>query len=237
MRGQVLHYDEAQGFGFITGSDGNRYTFRREDIRQAFAVARGAAVEFRENGSQARDVGAVDDRPPGAAPAMPAAAAPAVHAAARQFGRNANGDAPARTGLWAYFVAAVTSKHLNFTDRARRKEYWAFCLFWFILFSVGFGIALYLDIAFGGFSIHHGWPVVSVTFSVLFGLATFLAGLSVAIRRIHDIGLSGWFWLLIMLPYVGWLVMLVFALIPSQKHENKWGPVPPGVRIATPAAG
>jgi len=30
MQGEVLHYDEAQGFGFITGADGNRYTFARE---------------------------------------------------------------------------------------------------------------------------------------------------------------------------------------------------------------
>lgn len=34
MRGEVLHYDEDQGFGFITGADGNRYTFRREDLRR-----------------------------------------------------------------------------------------------------------------------------------------------------------------------------------------------------------
>ncbi|WP_352935717.1 hypothetical protein [Mesorhizobium sp. M1169] len=34
MRGEVLHYDEDQGFGFITGADGNRYTLAREDLRR-----------------------------------------------------------------------------------------------------------------------------------------------------------------------------------------------------------
>ena len=46
MRGEVLHYDEAQGFGFITGADGNRYGFGREDLAKAFHVARGTPVEF-----------------------------------------------------------------------------------------------------------------------------------------------------------------------------------------------
>ena len=50
-------------------------------------------------------------------------------------------------------------------------------------------------------------------------------------RRQHDIGLSGWFYLLILIPYVGGLIIFVFTLIPSQKHDNKWGPVPYGVRV------
>ncbi|TIW32039.1 MAG: DUF805 domain-containing protein, partial [Mesorhizobium sp.] len=50
MRGEVLHYDEDQGFGFITGADGNRYTFAREDLRREASMARGTAIEFQPAG-------------------------------------------------------------------------------------------------------------------------------------------------------------------------------------------
>ncbi len=56
MRGEVLHYDEAQGFGFITGTDGSRYTFSREDLRREAPMSKGTQVEFQPSGSQARDV-------------------------------------------------------------------------------------------------------------------------------------------------------------------------------------
>ncbi|TIL23541.1 MAG: DUF805 domain-containing protein, partial [Mesorhizobium sp.] len=46
MRGEVLHYDEDHGFGFITGADGNRYTFAREDLRREATIGRGTAIEF-----------------------------------------------------------------------------------------------------------------------------------------------------------------------------------------------
>ncbi len=41
MRGEVLHFDEGQGFGYISGADGNPYTFRREDLRRQTAIAKG----------------------------------------------------------------------------------------------------------------------------------------------------------------------------------------------------
>ncbi|MDO8933008.1 MAG: DUF805 domain-containing protein, partial [Rhodocyclaceae bacterium] len=52
--------------------------------------------------------------------------------------------------------------------------------------------------------------------------------------RLHDIGLSGWFYLLVFVPSVGSLIIFVMTLIPSQKHDNKWGPVPHGIRIPAP---
>ena len=59
-----------------------------------------------------------------------------------------------------------------------------------------------------------------------FLLATFLPGLGMTVRRLHDIGLSGWLYLVILIPTFGSLIILVFALIPTQARENKWGPVP-----------
>ena len=74
-------------------------------------------------------------------------------------------------------------------------------------------------------------PAVMIILVVLFGLAITLPGLAVTVRRQHDIGLSGWFILLGLIPTFGSLIIIVFALIPSQKHENRWGPVPEGVAV------
>jgi uncharacterized membrane protein YhaH (DUF805 family) len=51
------------------------------------------------------------------------------------------------------------------------------------------------------------------------------------VRRIHDMGLSGWFYLLVFVPYIGALIVFVFTLLPSQRQDNRWGSVPEGIRL------
>ena len=117
---------------------------------------------------------------------------------------------------WGYYARSMSAYYVNFSARARRAEYWSYVLFYFIfvLLLAAVGAAINEDIAY----IPAG----------LFFLASILPGLSVMVRRLHDIGLSGWFILINLIPYLGGIVMLVFALIPSQQRENKWGPIPPG---------
>jgi uncharacterized membrane protein YhaH (DUF805 family) len=53
-------------------------------------------------------------------------------------------------------------------------------------------------------------------------LALFLPGLAVTIRRLHDIDRSGgWFWI-ILVPFAGSIVLLVFALLPSTPAKNRF---------------
>ncbi|MDH4987164.1 DUF805 domain-containing protein [Aminobacter anthyllidis] len=175
-----------------------------------------------------------------------AAATPAAATSVPQFGRRgsdqdvsqfsgavAAGDV-ASTGLWSYFWCAITINYASFRARARRKEYWGYYLFWAIsvvaLTAIGFGI----DGALGRLDAGMEEPIAGFALPGLFVLGTLLPSIAVTIRRIHDLGLSGWFYLLILLPYVGGLIIFVFTLIPSQKHENRWGPVPAGVRIPPP---
>lgn len=241
MRGEVLHYDQAQGFGFVAGADGNRYTFAREDLRGTATPGKGSQVEFQASGSQARDVFAIHAQ---VGVVQTAAAAPAAATSVPQFGRRGSDQeapasmaattAPASIGLWSYFWRSLTTNYASFGARARRKEYWGYYLFWVIsaiaLSAIGFGI----DGTLGNLDAGMEEPIAGFALPGLFVLATLLPSIAVTVRRIHDLGLSGWFYLLIVLPYVGSLIIFVFALIPSQKHENKWGPVPPGVRIPPP---
>jgi uncharacterized membrane protein YhaH (DUF805 family) len=70
-------------------------------------------------------------------------------------------------------------------------------------------------------------PIFLFSLAGLYTLAMILPSIAVTVRRIHDIGLSGWFALLGLIPSIGSLIILVFALMPSQKRSNKWGEAPP----------
>src|SRR4051812_36521339 len=122
MRGEIVHYDDQQGFGFINGADGRRYAFERKDLRRLGSITKGVTVEFQVDAASARDVFVVHGLP--AAPTAP------------RFGRDALSAEPDSTSLWSYFVRTITSNYANFSGRARRKEYWGFVVFWSILATV-----------------------------------------------------------------------------------------------------
>jgi uncharacterized membrane protein YhaH (DUF805 family) len=238
MRGEVIYYDEAQGFGFIQGADGERYTFTAEDLRRQMPMAKGATVEFQPNGDKARDIFSLrtpvsaqpDRRPSGAAPVVPASASNSVGnpPAPLHFGRfavDAGGAEP--TGLWGYFRCALTEKYASFSGRAWRKEYWGYFLFWTLALFLICVAGLIADGAAGNLD-QAEFPIYAVAAMGLFIVATFPPGLAITVRRIHDMGLSGWFCLLVFVPTVGALIVLVFTLIPSQARDNQWGPVPAG---------
>ncbi|TPJ36682.1 DUF805 domain-containing protein [Mesorhizobium sp. B2-5-13] len=239
MRGEVLHYDEDQGFGFITGADGNRYTFTRENLRRQTAMPNGTVVEFQAGGGQARDVFSIAGQTTAsstvaaginAAPA-PAGTAPAARAPqAQHFGRPSESATAEPSDLWGYFWRGLTRNYFNFAGRAPRKEYWGYCLFWVVCLLITGGIGIFTDIEMGNFDTDVS-AVVTVGLCGTFLLATLLPGLGMTVRRLHDIGLSGWLYLVILIPSIGSLIILVFALIPTQAHENQWGPVPAGVGI------
>jgi uncharacterized membrane protein YhaH (DUF805 family)/cold shock CspA family protein len=216
MRGEVLHYDDEQGFGFINGADGKRYAFERSDLRRLVPVSKGTVVEFQIDGATAREIFIIRSDLRASAPAS--------------FGRDAIVAEPERTGLWSYFVRTLTSNYANFRGRARRKEYWGYVLFYTILLIVVMVIGVSLDNSAGNL-VGQQIPTATIAAGSLFLLATLIPGIALTVRRQHDIGLSGWFYLLVLVPYVGGLIVFVFTLIPSQKHDNKWGPVPYGVRI------
>lgn len=239
MRGEVLHYDEGQGFGFITGADGNRYTFTRENLRRQTAMTKGTVVEFQPGGGQARDVFSIAAASPvasslaagaalSAAPAQAGAAPATAPSQAQHFGRSSEPAEP--SDLWGYFWRGLTQNYFNFAGRARRKEYWSYCLFWTVCLLIIGGIGIFADIEMGNLDSSE-MPAMTIGLLGMFLLATFLPSLGMIVRRLHDLGLTGWLCLLILIPTFGSLIILVFALIPTQGRENQWGPVPAGVRV------
>ena len=258
MRGDVLHYDEAQGFGFITGEDGNRYTFRREDMRRAYPITRGTPVEFRANGTQARDVFPAGVTEAGDTPearvrtkSAPSVAVPPLVAhpsssSPRHFGRNGVvddrpvGQPTPSMGLWSYFWNCMTTNYATFRGRARRKEYWAFVLFSTLALIILLLCGILVDALLGNFDPYGDGPIAVIATAGIALVVGFLPVLAVTIRRFHDVGMSGWFYLLFVvlsLFTIGGLIILVVTLIPTQKRDNKWGPIPEGVPVPPPQTG
>lgn len=112
----------------------------------------------------------------------------------------------------------VLKKYAVFSGRARRKEYWFFVLFNVIasvVLSVIDGMTGTLD-AEGGVGLLSG----------LYGLAVLVPSIAVGVRRLHDIGRSGWWLLVVLVPLLGALVLLFFAVKDSQPGSNEYGPNP-----------
>ncbi len=61
---------------------------------------------------------------------------------------------------------------------------------------------------------------------MIVGLLHFLPSLSVVVRRLHDVGKSGWFYLIILIPFVGAIWMLVLLVSNGDVGENKYGADP-----------
>ncbi len=221
--GEVIYFDSKRGTGFISGADGNRYVFDVADLAGETVIAKGAKVEFEPDGDGARQI-----TPQGRqrfAPAAQAEMATAGHQPPAAFAE----EPPVKPGLFRYFRFCVTTGYARFRGRARRREYWSFVLIYLIGFAIVGGVGFAVGTALGYNESDE--PQISSTFLGLYMLAMFLPGLSVLVRRVHDIGLSAWFILLGLIPMIGSLIILVFTLIGSQKHENKWGPVPTGVHV------
>jgi|SRR5690625_95496 len=125
-----------------------------------------------------------------------------------------------------WYLSAL-KQYAVFTGRARRKEYWFFVLFNIIAFIIlGF-----IDQTLGLPGFAPGWGLLSS----LYWLAIIIPSVAVAVRRLHDIGRTGWWLLLVFIPFIGSIVLIIFALLDSQPGPNQYGANPKGVAAMSAA--
>lgn len=111
-----------------------------------------------------------------------------------------------------HYYIECWKKYAVFAGRARRREFWLFCLFGFMAFVV----ASVVDVLVTESSVVLG----------LYCLAQLLPAISVTVRRLHDTGKSGWWYWIALVPFVGGLLLLAFCCFDSQPGENAYGPNP-----------
>ncbi|MDR0430595.1 MAG: DUF805 domain-containing protein [Tannerellaceae bacterium] len=106
-------------------------------------------------------------------------------------------------------------QYADFSGRARRKEYWMF-----VLFNVIFACAaMFLDyLLTGGLNYN---PIY-----MLYSLGMFIPTLAVSVRRLHDIGKTGGWMLLVFIPLIGLIMIIVFMLLDGENGRNVYGPDP-----------
>lgn len=111
-----------------------------------------------------------------------------------------------------YWYMEALKKYATFSGRARRREYWIFT-------GINLAIAFVLGFVEGLF----GGPGI---LGAIYNLAILLPAIAVSVRRLHDIGRTGWWMLIVLIPIVGAIVLLVFMLLDSEAGENQYGPNP-----------
>ena len=120
-----------------------------------------------------------------------------------------------------WYLKVLKEHYADFKGRARREEYWMYTLF--------NGIAsLILIMIFGGIGVAMDSPGI-LFFSYIYFIATFVPSLAVVVRRLHDVGKSGWFLLIGLIPFVGPIYLLVLYCTDSEHGANQWGENPKGI--------
>lgn len=117
-----------------------------------------------------------------------------------------------------WYKKVVFENYANFNGRARRSEYWYYTLVNAIIAIIAMVIDNVAGIALEG--IGYG-PVYG-----LYLLAVLLPGLAVAVRRLHDVGKSGWFLLIALIPVIGFFWLLFLLIKEGDKGTNAYGPDP-----------
>ena len=129
----------------------------------------------------------------------------------------ATSQAMSKMGFW-HAYALGWSRFKDFKGRSRRMEYWSWSLVNTIILMLFFALVGLSD---GPYSVLGFWSLVLT----LYFLACLIPGFALSIRRLHDIGFTGWWILISFVPYLS-LLLIIFSFIDSQKGANKWGPNP-----------
>lgn len=143
--------------------------------------------------------------PPVASPVKPTVESPAV------VSNETVSERPVGKVTFVEAIKLYFKNYANFSGRATLREYW-----WIVLFQIIIGVVVRILSIF--------IPQVMAVLALLWLLATIVPGLSVAVRRLHDVDKDGLFLLLGFVPIVG--LWVVFCLASESASDNEWGLAP-----------
>lgn len=112
----------------------------------------------------------------------------------------------------------VLKNYANFKGRSRRKEYWMFGLFHYLISL----LMVFLDNILGIDLDGVGYGPLSIGYLLLM----FVPSLSVLVRRLHDVGKSGWWMLILFVPIIGGIWLFILLVTDSKLEENEYGQNP-----------
>jgi uncharacterized membrane protein YhaH (DUF805 family) len=119
----------------------------------------------------------------------------------------------------------VLRHYADFSGRARRKEFWMFALF-NVIFAIAWTFLASLIIALiNPYLFHKADRAIFITHYVYctYIVAVLLPSMAVAVRRLHDLGKSGWTLLIGLIPFIGSIWLFILMVTPGQEKENRYG--------------
>ena len=151
--------------------------------------------------------------------------------AAPAYPGTASGPVPLWAPLYGASLPEAVSrffkKYATFSGRASRSEYW-----WWALVSGIVSIVLNVITAVissagatlrpDGTSVPGPGYMVVLILAVIISLAIFVPSLAVSVRRLHDTNMSGWMYLLILIPFVGPILIVVFMALGSKPEGQRF---------------
>lgn len=127
-------------------------------------------------------------------------------------------------------VRSCLSQYAGFQGRAPRSEFWWFWVFTLLVEVAAFVIGTMLLAGSITATQVSGGQIDAWYFfagpnwlSAVVHLALILPSLAVAVRRLHDVGRTGWWFLILFIPF-GFFVLLFWWVQPSQREPNAYGP-------------
>lgn len=113
-----------------------------------------------------------------------------------------------------WFLNPIKNQYADFEGRATRQEFWMYILIYFLLYIAAGIVGMVIGVETG--------------LALLFSLVLLVPSLAITARRLHDTGLSGWWQLIGVIPFIGLIVMIVLTVRDSESGANQYGANPKG---------
>ena len=107
-------------------------------------------------------------------------------------------------------------RYVEFGGRSSRSEFWFFVLFYLIIIVV----AVIIDTAVLGSQMQQGIGILSG----IVVLVHIIPSISAGVRRLHDSDRSGWWWFIGLVPFVGFIWLIVLYILEGTPGPNRFGP-------------
>src|SRR5690606_13777530 len=195
----ILDFSISESKGVITSSDGKRYYFAAQEWKEQAAPVKGQTVDF--------DI----DEAGNAVGVYNALGSPAPISASQSSSAKSGTKPRAAYNALDWYVLAIKN-YVNFSGRAERREFWFFVL---MHIAGSFLLGILDGLIFGANNLS--------LFSSLFILFNMIPGISISVRRLHDIGKSGWWLLLSLIPLLGAILLIVWFIKPGDSEPNGYG--------------
>jgi uncharacterized membrane protein YhaH (DUF805 family) len=114
-----------------------------------------------------------------------------------------------------HYYVRVLRLYADFSGRARRKEYWMFVL-------INLIVTFALDRIDTQTGLYHSYTGLGIL-GTIYTLAVIIPGLAVSVRRMHDVGYSGWTLLVVLIPIIGAVWVFIMLVTEGERKENQYG--------------